>query len=145
MWHIIAMGAGKRFSARVAAGDDPALASLAALAVAEEFAREAGFDERGGARLAVVVEELVSNAIRHGAGGGAIAIDLTLSADANEVALTLSDSGVAFDPTTERAFTGPDAETGGGVGLALIKAWANGLHYCRENGRNVLNLRLRLN
>ena len=138
------MGAGKRFSARVSAGDDPAAASLAALAAAEDFAHEAGLDARGGARLAVVVEELVSNAIRHGAEGGAIAIDLTLTAGDGEIALSLIDDGVAFDPTAERSFPGPDTETGGGVGLALVKAWADTLTYARLEGRNIIELRLRV-
>lgn len=138
------MGARKRFSARVSAGDDPAAASLAALAVAEDFASAASLDARGGARLAVVVEELVSNAIRHGTAGVAIAIDLTLTAGEGEIALALVDNGVAFDPTVERNFSGPDAETGGGVGLALVKAWANAFAYTRDNGRNVIELRLRL-
>ena len=144
MWHTTGMGAGKCFSARVSAGDDPAAASLAALAAAEDFAHEARLDARGGARLAVVVEELVSNAIRHGAEGGAIAIDLTLTAGESEIALALTDDGVAFDPTAQRSFSGPDADTGGGVGLALVKAWANAFAYRRENGRNVIELRLRL-
>ena len=144
MWHNTAMGAGKRFSARVSEGDDPAAASLAALAAAEDFAHDAGLDARGGARLAVVVEELVSNAVRHGADGGSIAIDLELSAGDDEIGLSLIDDGVAFDPTTDRAFSGPDAETGGGVGLALVRAWANSLVYRREDGRNVIELRLRL-
>ena len=138
------MGAGKRFSAQVSAGDDPAVASLAALAAAEDFAHAAGLDARGGARLAVVVEELVSNAVRHGAADGTIAIELTLDARDGEVALVLTDNGVAFDPTADRNFSGPDAETGGGVGLALVKAWANTLAYRRDDGRNVVELRLRL-
>ena len=145
MCHTIAMGAGKRFSARVSAGDDPAAASLAALAVAEDFASEAGLDARGGARLAVVVEELVSNAIRHGAAHGGIAIDLTLTAGEGEIALELIDNGVAFDPTARRNFFGPNSDTGGGVGLALVKAWANAFRYTRDGGRNVIELRLRLN
>ena len=144
MCHTTAMGAGKRFSARVSAGDDPAAASLAALDAAEDFASAAGLDARGGARLAVVVEELVSNAVRHGAADGSIAIDLTLTADVGEVALSLIDDGVAFDPTGARTFAGPDCDTGGGVGLALVRAWANSLIYTRENGRNVIALRLRL-
>ena len=138
------MGVVKCFSAHVSAGDDPAAASLAALAVAEDFAHDAGLDARGGARLAVVVEELVSNGVRHGAGGGAIAIDLRLEADEGEVALTLSDDGLAFDPTADQGFAGPDAETGGGVGLALVRAWARTFSYTRNDGRNVIDLRLRL-
>lgn len=138
------MEAGKRFSARVSAGDDPAAASLAALTAAEDFASEAGLDARGGARLAVVVEELVSNAVRHGADDGSITIDLTMAVSDGQVLLVLEDDGVAFDPTDDRNFRGPDPETGGGVGLALVKAWAKGFDYARENGRNRIELRLRL-
>ena len=138
------MGAGKRFSARVSAGDDPATTSLAALAAAEDFASAAGLDARGGARLAVVVEELVSNAIRHGAEGGSIAIELAMAMSGKEVALVLEDDGVAFDPTEGRAFRGPDPETGGGVGLALVRAWATDFRYSRGNERNRIELRLRL-
>ena len=138
------MSAEKRFSARVSAGDDPAAASLAAQAAAEDFASDAGLDARGGARLAVVVEELVSNAIRHGTAEGKIAIELTLESGDGEVAMVLEDDGIAFDPTEQRAFAGPDPDTGGGVGLALVRAWANAIAYTRSNGRNRIELLLRL-
>lgn len=138
------MGAGKRFSARVRAGDDPARASLSALIAAEEFATGEALDERARARLAVVVEELVSNAARHGIGDGAIAIELTLTVGERGIAVVLEDDGVAFDPTEDRDFTGPDAATGGGVGLALVRAWANTLRYTREGGRNRIELVLRV-
>ena len=138
------MGARKRFSARVSAGDDPAAASLAALAAAEDFATDAGLDARGGARLAVVVEELVSNAIRHGTAKGRIAIDLTLESGDGEIAVVLEDDGIVFDPTEQRTFTGPNSDTGGGVGLALVRAWANAIAYTRSNGRNRIELLLRL-
>ena len=138
------MGARKCFSTRVSAGDDPAVASLAALAAAEDFATDAGLDARGGARLAVVVEELVSNAIRHGTAGGTIAIDLALEAGEGQIALILEDDGIAFDPTEQRAFAGPDPDTGGGVGLALVRAWANSIAYARKDGRNRIELLLRL-
>ncbi|MDP3676924.1 MAG: ATP-binding protein [Novosphingobium sp.] len=128
----------------MSAGDDPAAASLAALAAAEDFASEAGLDAPGAARLAVVVDELVSNAVRHGVDDGSIAIELAMAVCGGEVSIVLEDDGVAFDPTQERGFRGPDPETGGGVGLALVKAWAKGFAYSRENGRNRIELRLRL-
>jgi anti-sigma regulatory factor (Ser/Thr protein kinase) len=138
------MGVVKFFSACVSAGDDPAAASLAALAAAEDFASAAELDARGGARLAVVVEELVSNAIRHGAADGQITVELSLAAHEGEIALALIDDGVAFDPTADRDFSGPDADSGGGVGLVLVRAWANAFTYSRERGRNRTELMLRL-
>jgi serine/threonine-protein kinase RsbW len=91
----------------------------------------------------VVVEELVSNAARHGAAGEVISIELALDAEDGHVSLLLEDDGIAFDPTTDRAFAGPDGETGGGVGLALVKAWASGFRYSRRAGRNRVELELR--
>ena len=138
------MGAGKRFSARVSAGDDPAKASLAALIAAEDFATDEDLDARVRARLAVVVEELVSNAVRHGAQGGPIALELGMTVNADEIAIMLEDDGIAFDPTQDRGFSGPDAKSGGGVGLALVRAWTTAFRYDRVNDRNRLELRLRL-
>lgn len=134
------MGAGKRFSTRVSVGDDPARVSLAALLAAEDFATDEDLGEQARSRLAIVVEELVSNAARHGARSGAITIELTMRALEGEVALLLEDNGRAFDPTAKRTFSGPDAETGGGVGLALVRAWARAFRYTREGDRNRIEL-----
>lgn len=133
MWHIIAMGAGKRFSAHVPAGDDPSPAICDALAASEEFVGAARIDERTGTRLQVVVEELVTNAFRHGA---ATVLTLTLAPAGQGVELSMEDDGIAFDPTAPTVFAGPDAETGGGVGLALIRAWSSRWTYVREGDRN---------
>ncbi|MCA1661401.1 MAG: ATP-binding protein [Novosphingobium sp.] len=143
MCHTIAMGAGKRFSAELQPGGDTRAIVIAALAAAEELAAGADLAERDGARLAVIVEELISNALRHGAAEGRLRLDLRLGADADALTLALEDDGAAFDPTAARSFAGPDAETGGGVGLALVRAWAESLDYARVDGRNRLSLVLR--
>ena len=140
MCHNIPMGEGKRFSATLAAGADPAPIVLGALDTAETFAEAAQLDPRSAARLAVVVEELVTNALRHGAAGGPLAIEMALTRSAEGIAIALQDDGVAFDPTARRAFAGPDSETGGGVGLALVRAWAGSLAYRRDGGRNRLDV-----
>ena len=137
------MGAGKRFSAGLQPGGDPSVVVIAALTTAEQFAAEAGLDEQDGARLAVVIEELVSNALRHGATERWLKLDLALTAELDGVRLTLEDDGVAFDPTADTDFAGPDRLTGGGVGLTLVRTWADELAYARIDGRNRLELRLR--
>ena len=136
------MGAAKRFSARVSAGADPTDAVRAALAAAEEFSAEARLGESTAARLAVIVEELVSNALRHGAGERATTVEVELECNGEAIRVALDDDGVAFDPTTSRHFDGPNAETGGGVGLALVKAWVSEFRYARVAGRNRMTMLL---
>lgn len=122
------------------AGEDAGPAIVDALATAEEFAGAAGLSEASRRRLLVLVEELVCNVVRHGAGGSDVSFELSLSVVPEGVAIALLDSGIAFDPTEDREFSGPDAATGGGVGLALIRQWAESLVYVREDGRNRLAL-----
>lgn len=137
------MGAGKRFSAELEPGGNPGPIVIAAMAVAEEFADETGLAPQDGARLAVVVEELISNALRHGSASARIRLHLTLVVDPGGVALAIEDDGLAFDPTRIRSFSGPDPVTGGGVGLALVQAWADDFVYRRAEGRNRVSLILR--
>lgn len=133
----------KRFSARVAEGDDAGPAIVCALQATAEFVAAASVPEPLAARLLVCVEELVSNALRHGSvGGAAVDLELVLRARAAGVELSLSDNGVAFDPTSCRDFTGPDRQTGGGVGLELVRRWSHEMLYARTDGRNDLRLLL---
>jgi anti-sigma regulatory factor (Ser/Thr protein kinase) len=124
-------------------GGYPSLIVSAAAAVVEEFADETGLAPQDGARLAVVVEELVSNALRHGSAKAWTRLHVTLVVEHGGVALTIEDDGLAFDPTRARSFSGPDPVTGGGVGLALVQAWADDFVYRRAEGRNRVSLTLR--
>jgi anti-sigma regulatory factor (Ser/Thr protein kinase) len=137
------MGEGKSFSARVRAGDDPAPAILAAVAAAEQFIEGAQIAQALAARLLIVVEELVSNALRHGGAGRDCEAALRLAAIDGGVRLELEDTGRAFDPFAERPFAGPDRETGGGVGLELVRRWAGDTSYRYAGGRNRVCLTLR--
>jgi anti-sigma regulatory factor (Ser/Thr protein kinase) len=137
------MGTVERFSATVQPRDDAAPAILAALEATERFAMRAALAPAVAARLSIVVEELVSNALRHGGDGRAITVELSLTESDGQVRLDLADDGAAFDPTAERRFDGPDRESGGGVGLALIRAWAGEIAYARERGLNRVRVILR--
>lgn len=135
------MGAGKSFSAQLRVGEDFAdLLSSAQMAV-DEFAETAGLDARAAARVSVVVEEVLSNALRH---GGAHHVAFDLRRERGPIAIAFEDDGIAFDPTLARVFNGPDSETGGGVGLALLRSWGTRLTYSYAGGRNRLNLVLKL-
>jgi serine/threonine-protein kinase RsbW len=138
--HTICVDCGKRFSGEVSAGDDPAPVIVAALAAAEAFAGQSGLGQADTRRLLIIVEELVANAVRHGSGGRDLSFVLGLAPAARGVAVTLEDSGMAFDPTAPREFSGPHPTSGGGVGLALVQEWSDELSYARENGRNRIAL-----
>jgi serine/threonine-protein kinase RsbW len=128
---------GKEMLAGLAEGEDPGPVIAAALAAASDFAEGAGLAEETRARLLVIVEEIVSNCVRHGRGDQTLVIALKIrTRDDGLVEMLLEDDGLAFDPTGGVAFSGPDPDTGGGVGLELVKAWANELEYENRGGRN---------
>lgn len=133
------MGASKRFSARLKPGSDPGDVLIAAQAAVANFAAGAGLAQAATARLSVMVEEVLSNALRHGM---AQKVRLHLRSVAGGIALTFEDDGAPFDPTRQLAFKGPDPQTGGGVGLALLNAWGHKPCYARIDGTNRLRVAL---
>lgn len=94
-----------------------------------------------GARLVIVVEELVTNLVEHGGVAEESMIELVLTQEQGAIGITLSDSGVAYDPRhhdSEAAM--PDR--GGGVGIDLIKAWTEIIDYGSHDGQNRLLLKM---
>jgi len=89
----------------------------------------------------VLVEEWVANVLEHGAPQGGTRIVLRLQRYGMTVRLSISDAGRPFDPRAA-VFDGPNAERGGGAGLALIAGHIAG--YARRAGRNRLVLELPL-
>lgn len=131
----------KQMSAELAEGEDPGPIIAAALAAARDFALGAGLAEEIQSKLLVIVEELVANCVDHGRAGGTLSIDLGLGKpDEEHIELRLSDDGAAFDPTADTGFSGPDADTGGGVGLQLVKSWASEITYEHLDGCNCLRV-----
>lgn len=129
----------KSFSASHVPGEDTGEVIMAAIDAAQAFADEAALSPGMAARLTITVEELVANALEHG-GAGEVALDLADHADL--IALTLADTGIEFDPREAAVPELPDADTGGGVGLSLVKAWSRIDGYVRDGGYNRLDLSL---
>ncbi len=97
----------------------------------------------------LVLEEVLVNIVRYAyPDGGDHAIDIELSVDRNEARLCIWDDGVAFDPTAQ---PDPDLESGlmerdiGGLGIFLTKKSCTSVAYQRQEGRNMLELRIPLN
>lgn len=136
------MAARKCLSAEFLPGSDPGETLVALLDSAAAFADEIGLTKGETQRLAIVVEEIASNAARHGAGADGLRLALKLTDEGDCVALAFEDDGEQFDPTTRPVFEGPDPITGGGVGIELVRAWCEEMAYKRVISTNRLRLKL---
>jgi len=119
------------------------------IAFVEAFCAQQGIAHEDRLRLTLIVEELFTNSVVHGHGGGADApIDVSLSCAADEVALTYEDSAPPFNPLElaagERlaAAGAVEARPVGGLGVLLVGQLARDSRYAYEGGRNRLSLRL---
>lgn len=116
-------------------------ATARAVLEAWSFSESAGLSPDVADQLAIVVEELVANIVEHGGAPEDGLIHLRLERNATAVKIELSDPGTPFDPRAEE-FLGPNAERGGGAGLALVKAWTTIESWRFHDGRNELVLQL---
>lgn len=92
----------------------------------------------------LVLEEILANLINHAFDDGREHfIDVQVNLRPGEVVLQFSDDGQAFDPTQQTEPILPatiDDARPGGLGLLLVRRWAQGLHYHRDGGRNRLGV-----
>jgi anti-sigma regulatory factor (Ser/Thr protein kinase) len=128
-------------SHRHAAGQPLSDALRPALAAADGFVREQALGTVLGHRLAIVVEELVANLVDHAAQGRDLTFSLALDRRGDTVGLILDDDSHAFDPRGAAPIEMPNADRGGGGGLALVKAWCAIVGYDSDARGNRLVLR----
>ncbi len=110
------------------------------LGIVRETAKQCGFSDERSNEAQVAAEEAFVNIVRYAyESGGECTVDC--SADETTLTLTLSDSGIAFDPT---AAPKPDTESDvsdrpiGGLGILLIRKFMDDVSYSREDGTNTL-------
>jgi serine/threonine-protein kinase RsbW len=137
------MVSGTAISLRLRAGQGPAAVFDAVTAAVDGFSAIQALDRTTARRLAIVAEEIVANLIEHAAHGRDIAVALSLDLEDGGLLLTLTDDSDAFDPRDAAPADLPNPVRGGGVGLALVKAWCDILSYDSEAGHNRLTLRFR--
>lgn len=113
-----------------------------AIAVAWLYADRARLTPETAEPLAILVEEWVLNLIEHGgaAADSQIVLRIARRGDGG-VRVTVSDAGAFFDPRGVQT-GGPNAERGGGAGIALMQAWSRIVDYRRRGGRNRLVLEI---
>ena len=102
----------------------------------------AGVPETAIGPVLIAVDEVVSNVLNHGGGGGrgpTVQVDVRV-AD-GRVAVQIADDGAAFDPITAAT---PDTTQSvedrpvGGLGIHLVKTLMDSVAYDRSAGRNLL-------
>lgn len=108
---------------------------------------DAGIPVESMYRLLLVVEEVVTNAIKYGyanARPGRIAVSLSTSAGVARV--EVADDGDPFDPTQAPPpilGTSVEEQPIGGLGLHLIKELSDTVRYRRSDDRNMLTIEKR--
>lgn len=108
-----------------------------ALSLARAFAERSRLAPEAGDRLALIVEEWLSNVVEHGGAAPGARIVMRFQRGREILRLTVSDAGRPFDPRAAE-FKGPNLQRGGGAGIALIQAWCQIADYRRIRGRNRL-------
>ena len=114
----------------------------------EAFRESGPLGEADANAVCVVLDELLSNTIRHGLGGEAgHEISIGLERVDGEVVIEVEDDGLPFDPTHAEApvLTGALAERKpGGIGVLFVRQLTHAIDYQRLEGRNRITLRRRL-
>jgi len=108
----------------------------------------AGVPERVRMEVTLVLEEVLSNTVRHGYPGGARdTIRVSAQRDHDRLHLRFDDGAVEWNPLAHEL---PDIDLPleerdvGGLGVMLVRELSESAHYERRNGRNQLSLVIRL-
>ena len=111
-------------------------------------AEEVGLDMSLTMSLNLAMEEAVVNVMDYAYPDGEKGnVDIEVTADQEWMTFVITDTGIAFDPTTkEDADTTLSAEERpiGGLGIFLVRQLMDDINYKREGNKNVLTLRKKL-
>jgi anti-sigma regulatory factor (Ser/Thr protein kinase) len=117
-----------------------------ALDDAKSFAANVDLEELTKYQFLIVVEELITNIVSHGRPAPDSTIEYQYARHGDAVRISLTDSGVAFDPRAMPEFS-PDAAIDegqeGGWGWPVIFRWCELESYCRNDDRNQIVLVMR--
>jgi len=114
----------------------------------DEFRALHGLGDEDTNAIHIVLDEILSNSIRHGLHGAAShAIAVTLDLAGGEIRIEVEDDGVAYDPTQAAApvLAGSlDEARDGGLGMTFVRGLTDSIDYRRVDGRNRLVMRRRV-
>ncbi len=111
-----------------------------------DFLREQRVDPKAAYAVSLTLEEVITNIVKYAySEHGDHNIDVTLAVDDGAVLVDFQDDGNEFDP---RDFPEPDTtqpvekRTAGGLGIHLVRKMSESMKYRRENGKNVLEIKI---
>ncbi|PKL85476.1 MAG: ATP-binding protein [Ignavibacteriae bacterium HGW-Ignavibacteriae-1] len=114
----------------------------------ETFAEQAELAPKVAYNLSLCLDELVTNIINYGypkhENGE---IDINIKSDTDKITITISDSGIEFNPLDRES---PNVEapleerTVGGLGIFIVKKLCDSITYRRSHGRNILTLTMKI-
>lgn len=116
----------------------------------EAFCDEAGVPDGARLQVTLVLDELVTNAITYGYPDGSRredAVNVILEHDGQQLLMTVTDTGIPFDPLTAPE---PDIDAAlddrpiGGLGIHFLRSFMTGVDYVRDGGRNCLRFARRI-
>ena len=114
---------------------------------AGRFCRAHGIDAEDERILVLILEELITNTVKHGEAPPDAPIELSLTRVADGVHLLYRDHGRAFDPTRDLPEPDLNVTLGlrptGGLGWPLIRYYCSAIDYARETDCNRLALAVR--
>jgi anti-sigma regulatory factor (Ser/Thr protein kinase) len=90
-----------------------------------------------------IVEELFSNIIRHAFNdSGDHEIELSVKKETDHIVIEITDDGIPFDPVSyqSRSVSNPVGADEGGMGISLVRTFADGVSYRRINQKNHLQV-----
>lgn len=114
----------------------------------DSVAEEVGLEMSLTMSLNLAIEEAVVNVMEYAYPDGQKGnVEIEVTADQQWMTFVITDTGIAFDPTTkEDADTTLSAEERpiGGLGIFLVRQLMDDINYKREGNKNVLTLRKKL-
>jgi len=103
-----------------------------------EYVDSRGFDPEHSYTVDLLIEELFTNMLKHGKGGGP-EVSLKLGGEREELILTLRDFDVeSFDPTSAPPSPPPIEE--GGLGLRLVQRISDSIRYEYVDRSSIITL-----
>ena len=110
----------------------------------DSFAEEAGLDFSLTMSLNLAMEEAVVNVMEYAYPEGTVGkVNISASAEGDDVEFVISDSGTAFDPTAIDEVNidlGVEDRQIGGLGIHLVRNIMDDIKYERKDGKNILTL-----
>ena len=114
----------------------------------DEFKARHGLADEDSDAIHIVLDEILSNSIRHGVAGAALhEIVVSLDLADGEVIVQVDDDGVAYDPTeapTPSLAGTLEERNEGGLGVLFVRSLTHAIEYRHVDGRNRLVLRRRI-